>query len=60
MQAPELYMRVMLISQPGRAYLQVGNEILSFFQLAYSGGAYSIEKEQSEADEAIRSNELGQ
>ena len=50
------------ITNPGRAYLQVGNnEIFELFQSAYSGGAYSIEKEQSEADERIFIlNELGQ
>lgn len=50
------------ITNPGRAYLQVGNnEIFELFQSAYSGGAYSIEKEQSEADERIFVlNELGQ
>lgn len=50
------------ITNPGRAYLQVGNnEIFELFQSAYSGGAYSVEKEQSEADERIFVlNELGQ
>ena len=50
------------ITNPGRAYLQVGNnEIFELFQSAYSGGAYSIEKEQGEADERIFVlNELGQ
>lgn len=50
------------ITNPGRAYLQVGNnEIFELFQSAYSGGGYSVEKEQSEADERIFVlNELGQ
>lgn len=50
------------ITQPGRAYLQVGNnEIYELFQSAYSGGAYSDEKETNEGDKRVYLvNDLGQ
>ena len=50
------------ITQPGRAYLQVGNnEIYELFQSAYSGGAYGTEAEENNIDERIYVlNELGQ
>lgn len=50
------------ITQPGRAYLQVGNnEIYELFQSAYSGGAYSRNAEKNEVDDRIFVlNELGQ
>ena len=50
------------ITQPGRAYLQVGNnEIYELFQSAYSGGTYSREAEKNEVDDRIFVlNELGQ
>jgi len=50
------------ITQPGRAYLQVGNnEIYELFQSAYSGGAYSRDAEKNEVDDRIFVlNELGQ
>ncbi len=59
----ELYTAVMkhIITKPGRVFAGRNNEIFELFQSAYSGGAYSIEKEQSEADERIFVlNELGQ
>lgn len=50
------------ITQPGRAYLQVGNnEIYELFQSAYSGGVYCRETEKNEVDDRIFVlNELGQ
>ena len=50
------------ITQPGRAYLQVGNnEIYELFQSAYSGGAYSDEEEKKEGDMRVYLvNNLGQ
>ena len=50
------------ITQPGRAYLQVGNnEIYELFQSAYSGGIYRTESEESNIDDRIYVvNELGQ
>lgn len=50
------------ITQPGRAYLQVGNnEIYELFQSAWSGAAYSDEKELEKSDERVYLlNELGQ
>ena len=50
------------ITQPGRAYLQVGNnEIFELFQSAYSGGIYGTESEGSGVDDRIYViNELGQ
>ena len=50
------------ITQPGRAYLQVGNnEIYELFQSAYSGGAYSDEEEKNEGDKRVYLvNNLGQ
>lgn len=50
------------ITQPGRAYLQVGNnEIYELFQSAYSGGAYSDEAEKKEGDMRVYLvNDLGQ
>ena len=51
-----------VITQPGRAYLQVGNnEIYELFQSAYSGGAYSEEEEKKERDMRVYLvNHLGQ
>src|SRR5699024_830243 len=51
------------ITQPGRAYLQVGNkEIYELFQSAWSGADYQPDKEdQNIEDHTIyRINELGQ
>lgn len=50
------------ITQPGRAILQVGNnEIYEMFQSAWSGAAYSEEKEKAEFDNRVYLvNELGQ
>lgn len=50
------------IVQPGRAYLQVGNnEIYELFQSAWSGAEYSAEKTGEEIDERIYViNDLGQ
>lgn len=50
------------ITQPGRAYLQVGNnEIYELFQSAYSGGPYSEEEEKKEGDRRVYLvNNLGQ
>lgn len=50
------------ITQPGRAYLQVGNnEIYELFQSAWSGAVYSGDKEGSAADDRVYViNELGQ
>jgi S-DNA-T family DNA segregation ATPase FtsK/SpoIIIE len=51
------------ITQPGRGYLQVGNnEIYELFQSAYSGATYNPDVEQKErVDERIwRINNLGQ
>ena len=51
-----------LITQPGRAYLQVGNnEIYELFQSAWSGAVYSEEKESTVLDDRVYIiNELGQ
>ncbi len=50
------------IVQPGRAYLQVGNnEIYELFQSAWSGAAYRQDKEKDEIDDRIYlMNDLGQ
>lgn len=50
------------IVQPGRAYLQVGNnEIYELFQSAWSGAAYKEEKSGEEVDERVYLiNDLGQ
>jgi S-DNA-T family DNA segregation ATPase FtsK/SpoIIIE len=50
------------ITQPGRAYLQVGNnEIYELFQSAWSGADYSTEREKQEFDSRVYLvNELGQ
>lgn len=50
------------ITQPGRAYLQVGNnEIYELFQSAYSGAVYSPDDENSGLDDRVYViNELGQ
>lgn len=50
------------ITQPGRAYLQVGNnEVYELFQSAWSGAAYSRDGEKEETDMRVyRLNELGQ
>lgn len=50
------------ITQPGRAYLQVGNnEIYELFQSAWSGAAYRSEKEKEETAQLVYLvNELGQ
>lgn len=50
------------ITQPGRAYLQVGNnEIYELFQSAWSGAAYHSEKEKEENSGLVYLvNELGQ
>lgn len=50
------------ITQPGRAYLQVGNnEVYELFQSAWSGAVYSKEGETEQADTRVyRINELGQ
>lgn len=50
------------ITQPGRAYLQVGNnEVYELFQSAWSGAVYNQEGEKEEADTRVyRLNELGQ
>lgn len=50
------------ITQPGRAYLQVGNnEIYELFQSAFSGGAYREEDEKQEGDMRVYLvNSLGQ
>lgn len=50
------------ITQPGRAYLQVGNnEIYELFQSAWSGAAYSEDQTQEEVDNRVYLiNELGQ
>lgn len=50
------------ITQPGRAYLQVGNnEIYELFQSAWSGAAYSDELVGEQADNRVYVvNELGQ
>ncbi len=50
------------ITQPGRAYLQVGNnEIYELFQSAWSGAAYQTEQEEKAADDRVYLvNELGQ
>lgn len=50
------------ITQPGRAYLQVGNnEIYELFQSAWSGAAYRREKEKEEEAQLVYLvNELGQ
>lgn len=50
------------ITQPGRAYLQVGNnEIYELFQSAYSGATYQEDGQQKEADNRVYLvNDLGQ
>ena len=50
------------ITQPGRAYLQVGNnEIYELFQSAWSGASYLTEEQQSKIDDRIyKINVLGQ
>lgn len=50
------------ITQPGRAYLQVGNnEVYELFQSAWSGAVYCKEGEKEETDMRVyRLNELGQ
>lgn len=50
------------ITQPGRAYLQVGNnEIYELFQSAWSGASYMEEKQKVQADNRVYLiNELGQ
>lgn len=50
------------ITQPGRAYLQVGNnEIYELFQSAWSGAVYSEEESGAVADDRVYViNELGQ
>jgi type VII secretion protein EssC, C-terminal domain len=50
------------ITQPGRAYLQVGNnEIYELFQSAWSGASYSDDKTEEKADDRVYLiNELGQ
>lgn len=49
------------ITQPGRAYLQVGNnEIYELFQSAWSGAAYSEEHVEVKDDRVYIINELGQ
>lgn len=50
------------IVEPGRAYLQVGNnEIYELFQSAWSGADYYAEKQESHIDKRIYSiNRLGQ
>ena len=42
------------IVQPGRAYLQVGNnEIYELFQSAFSGASYHEEQEREEGDQRV-------
>lgn len=50
------------ITQPGRAYLQVGNnEIYELFQSAWSGAAFQTEQEEKAADDRVYLvNDLGQ
>lgn len=49
------------ITQPGRAYLQVGNnEIYELFQSAWSGATYSEEHVEVKDDRVYIINELGQ
>lgn len=49
------------ITQPGRAYLQVGNnEIYELFQSAWSGAVYSKEHVEVKDDRVYILNELGQ
>lgn len=50
------------ITQPGRAYLQVGNnEVYELFQSAWSGAVYNREGETEQTDTRVyRLNELGQ
>ena len=50
------------ITQPGRAYLQVGNnEIYELFQSAWSGASWQEEQETKQTDERVYLvNELGQ
>lgn len=50
------------ITQPGRAYLQVGNnEIYELFQSAYSGAVYLKDEKQREEDNRVYLvNDLGQ
>ena len=40
------------ITQPGRAYLQVGNnEIYELFQSAYSGATYSVKRDNTDEED---------
>lgn len=50
------------ITQPGRAYLQVGNnEIYELFQSAYSGAVYEEEEENDNVDKRVYLiNDIGQ
>ncbi len=50
------------ITQPGRAYLQVGNnEVYELFQSAFSGAVYSPDEENAALDDRVYViNELGQ
>lgn len=50
------------IIQPGRAYLQVGNnEVYELFQSAFSGAAYHTEQEMEEGDQRVYLvNQIGQ
>ena len=50
------------ITQPGRAYLQVGNnEIYELFQSAWSGATYQTDQEEKGTDDRVYwVNELGQ
>lgn len=50
------------ITQPGRAYLQVGNnEIYELFQSAFSGASYHDEQEREEGDQRVYLvNRIGQ
>lgn len=50
------------ITQPGRAYLQVGNnEIYELFQSAWSGAVYAAEQQEQTIDDRVYFiNELGQ
>lgn len=50
------------ITQPGRAYLQVGNnEVYELFQSAFSGAVYSSDEEKADLDDRVYLiNELGQ
>ena len=50
------------ITQPGRSYLQVGNnEIYELFQSAWSGATYEDEKEEKKSETFVyRINDIGQ